>query len=413
MSSEQVAPKPARGNGLGGLVADGRFRRVWLTGWICGSIRWMELLAIGVYVYDRTGSATAVAAMTIARQAPMALFGVIVGTLLEGVDRRRVLLAILGLLCLMSLGLGVLAWLDVLPIWAIACAAFVSGAYFATDLPLRRTMLGDIAGVERIGPAMSLDSASNNATRMMGPAIGGLAYQTVGLGGAYFVSALLYLCAILLILPIDYRGLGQAVVARTQGVFAATLEGLAYVRTDRALLATLAITVTANLFGFPYAAMVPVVGRDVLQLDASLIGLLMSGEGLGALLGALLIAALARPPQYQTIYRVGTALFLAGVLVFAFSAQFWLSLPVLFVAGFGVAGFSAMQSTIVFRTAPPAMRSRVMGMLAMCIGAGPIGLLHVGLLADWLGAPTAVAVIAVEGLLALAAVCLLFAPRRR
>ena len=72
-----------------------------------------------------------------------------------------------------------------------------------------------------------------------------------------------------------------------------------------------------------------------------------------------------------------------------------------------------MQSTIFFLAAPAAMRSRVMGILTVSIGAGPLGMLHVGLLADWLGAPAAVALIAGEGLLALALAVLIWPELRR
>ena len=73
----------------------------------------------------------------------------------------------------------------------------------------------------------------------------------------------------------------------------------------------------------------------------------------------------------------------------------------LFVTGLGGAAFSSMQSTLVFLTASPEVRSRMMGVLSVCIGTGPIGFAHLGLLADWLGAPTAVTIIALEGLVAL------------
>jgi len=74
----------------------------------------------------------------------------------------------------------------------------------------------------------------------------------------------------------------------------------------------------------------------------------------------------------------------------------------LFLVGFGQSGFSIMQATLVYLLAPPEMRTRVLGLLSVCIGLGPIGFVHLGLLADWLGAPAACAITGVEGLLALA-----------
>ena len=373
-----------------------------------GTVRWLEMLAVGVYTYDSTGSATLVALMMFARQVPMVLLGAVAGTVAEGLDRRLVLLVELGALVAVSVVLALLSFAGTIALWHLALGAFLGGCYFATDLPVRRTMLGEIAGAERVGPAMALDSANNNATRMVGPLIGGTVYQALGLDAAFIVSAVLYAVAFVLILPLDYAGLAQSTFRSGVGFLASLAEGLRYVRRERQVMGTLAVTVIANMFGFPYAAMVPVVGRDVLALKASWIGALMSAEGLGAFLGAILLAGLARPPLYMTIYRTGTLLFMTCLLAFSLSSWFALSWPLLFVAGLGVAGFSAMQSTIIFRSAPPELRSRIMGVLAMCIGAGPIGTLHLGLMADLLGVQNAVTLIAVEGLVALALVWFAF-----
>jgi MFS family permease len=93
--------------------------------------------------------------------------------------------------------------------------------------------------------------------------------------------------------------------------------------------------------------------------------------------------------------------FLLSVLAFALSAWFPLSLALMLFCGIGIAGFAVMQTTLVFLAAPAAVRSRVMGLLTVAIGGGPIGMLYVGVLADWLGASAAVVVLALQGLLAL------------
>ena len=100
---------------------------------------------------------------------------------------------------------------------------------------------------------------------------------------------------------------------------------------------------------------------------------------------ALLVARYDRPRRYTQIYTASSA-FLLGVLAFALSAWFPLSLALMLFCGIGIAGFAVMQTTLVFLAAPAAVRSRVMGLLTVAIGGGPIGMLYVGVLADWLGA---------------------------
>lgn len=161
------------------------------------------------------------------------------------------------------------------------------------------------------------------------------------------------------------------------------------------------ITVIMNIWGLPYVAMVPVIGAEELNISAFPIGLLLSSEGIGALLGSLLAATYAKPGQFNKIYLYGSALLIASVVAFSQSDHYALSLVFTFAAGMGIAGFTTMQATLPYVQSDPAMRARVMGVLAVCIGSGPIGMLHLGLLANWLDAPTALAVMGLEGLLAI------------
>ena len=189
-------------------------------------------------------------------------------------------------------------------------------------------------------------------------------------------------------------------------------EGVRYIRGSRPMVGMLAVTVIMNLWAFPFAAMVPVIGRDVLDISALPIGVLLSAEGAGAFVGALIIAALVRPARFNRIYLSGSFLMLASIIVFSFSSLYTVSLAVLFIAGLGAAGFSAMQTAIMFTLAPPEMRGRVMGVLSVCIGASPLGMLHIGLMARWLSVPTAVLLVAVEGLFALALAAFLWRDSR-
>ena len=184
-------------------------------------------------------------------------------------------------------------------------------------------------------------------------------------------------------------------------------------RAHRVIVGALMVTVVVNFWGFAYITMVPVIGERVLGLSAFPIGVLMSIEGLGALLGALLVGPFSKPHAYTRIYLISSFVFLLAVLGFALSEQFPLSLLLNLLCGVSLAGFSVMQATIMFLAARPEMRSRVMGVLTVGIGAGPIGMLHLGWLADWIGAAAAMQVMAVEGLIALALTAMLWPEMRR
>ena len=385
--------------GATALLRNGAFLRVWLTGGVAGVLRWLELLAISVYVLETTGSPFLVALMTFLRMAPMFLFGIPAGALADRYDRKRLLLIGLLVLAAAAAALAAVALLDRIALWHIAVGTFLNGMFWASEFPVRRIMLGEIAGVERLSRAMALESATSNATRMIGPALGGVLIQTSGLWGVYALGALLYLACAALVWPVAYRSAGAA---RGASLLTMLREGWRFARRQRLIMATLAVTVIVNLWGFAYITMVPVIGERALGLSPVLIGVLMSTEGLGAVIGALLVVRYDRPRQYTRIYTGSSAAFLLGVLAFALSTSFPLSLALILFCGIGIAGFAVMQSTIVFLAAPAAMRSRAMGLLTVAIGAGPIGMLYVGVLANWLGASAAVACIALQGMIALA-----------
>lgn len=380
--------------GLRGLFRDTNFIRLWLTGTASGSMRWLETLAVSIYVFEVTASPFMVALLVAVRMAPM-LLGAAVGAIAERFNRKTILLFGLATMTVTSSTMAVLALTGVIQIWQIAIGSFITGLFFASEFPVRRTMMGEVAGPERIGAALSLDSASNNATRMLGPIIGGVLIQTIGLHGAYFMAAGFYGTAFLMVVSVRYV---KTSAATSIGLFRSIGEGLRYIRTNRRIVGVLLVTVFTNLFGFAYTSMVPVVGKDVLNLSPIPVGLLSSAEGMGAFMGAPLLAVTARARYYAQIYMGGAALFMSMVVLFSLSRQFGLSYGLLLTAGFGVSGFAAMQSVLVFSSASPETRSRVMGVLAMCIGAGPIGVLHVGLMASWFGATTALTIIELEGL---------------
>lgn len=394
------------------LIGNVAFRRVWVSGALSNVNRWLEILAVGVWVFDRTGSAFDVTLMFVLRFLPLMLFGALAGSLAERFDRRAVVMAGLGVLVANSVLLGTLAALGALEVWHVAAGAFLNGMIWSGEMPLRRTMLGDIAGDGQVAQAMGFDAATNNATRMLGPLAGGALLEGIGISGTFFVGAVLNLLSLLLMARVRV-GTDVRTGAAPAGVLTALRDGFRYIRTNRPLVATLAVTVIFNVWGFPMTSMVPVIGKEALGLSAFPVGVLQSAEGLGALLGAVGIAWFGRAVWFRRIYVFGVASYMVSAIVFAASPWFLLSGTILVTAGIGGACFATMQATLTYLGASPEMRNRAMGALTICIGTGPIGFLHMGLLAEWLGAYTAVTVVAVEGLAMLVLALVVWPEARR
>jgi predicted MFS family arabinose efflux permease len=335
----------------------------------------------------------------------MVLLGALTGALADRMDRRRLLALGMGATTLTAAVLCVLASGGALALWQVALGAFVNGCVWTMEHPVRRAIIGDVVGSGETGAAISLDSATFNATRMVGPLAGGAVYAALGLPGAYGLGVVFYAAALVLVLGIT--PVPRRASSRGEGFWPSLRQGLRYVASRDILAGVMLVTVIANLFGFSYAAMVPVVGERVLGLDAPGIGVLMSMEGLGASLGALALAFVIRPAAYVRVFTGGAVLFLLMVFVFAWSGALAPAMVALFLSGVGLAGFGAMQSTILLSASHSALRSRVMGVLVVCIGAGPLGVLLVGWLAERMGAAAALMATSGSGLLCLLILCLL------
>ena len=376
------------------------FWRLWYVGLIVATVRWLETVVVGIVVYQRTDSAFLVSMMTMLRLLPMGLFGVFLGALAERFDRGRTLFMVVLLMSGTSAVLAVLDLAGQLEVWHLAVASFINGCGWATDNPVRRVMMGEVVGREKVGTAMSLDVGASNATRMIGPALGGFLLAGTGIRGAFILSVLMYGTALLAILTIRSRiprGAGSSAVLARIG------EGLALVRGDRRLIGVLVVTVIYNLFAWPFTSMIPVIGRDRLHLGPEGVGLLATMDGIGAFAGAMLLALWLIPRWYGRAYIGGVICYLITVVIFALAQSPALAGAALLLTGLGGAGFGTMQATLVYLAAPPEMRSRILGVLTVCIGTGPIGFVWLGWLADRIGAHNATAVTGVLGLLAMAA----------
>ena len=380
---------------------DPQLHRLWAVGMLMSLIRWLEILAFAVFTYDQTKSALWVASLMMLRLLPLSLFGLALGALASHMSRRRLLIVTHAGLLATGLLLLIVSAFGAIEVWHLAAASFVNGIVWAGDMPLRRALIGDLAGHGRIVQAMSVDAVVSNACRLIGPVLGGVLLARGGLSAVLLCATLLYLPVLAALVGlVDPSPDHEATTKPT--IRELLLRGLHAARESRPLQATLWITMLFNLFAWPVLSMVPVIGRDQLHLDAQGVGLLASIDGIGSLLGALALTSVARHLRHGPVYLGAVLLFLALQVAFAWSQHVLLTGAILFAIGVAQAGFAVMQPTLVYTTAPADRRSDAMGLMTMCIGVGPLGFLAIGWLAERVGAPMAALICALTGLVAVA-----------
>ncbi|HEV8677777.1 MAG TPA: MFS transporter [Stellaceae bacterium] len=396
MTSQLVAA-PVRPRGL---LATAGYARLWFAGGVGNATRWLELLVAGIFTYEATHSALLVALVTAARSLPMLLLGPIAGVIAEAINRKRLLLAQLAVMAATSAALAGLAFAGEVRVWHILLGGAVGGVAAASELAVRRRMIGEVVPTDRVSAAVALDSLTNSFARVLGPIAGGAVFELLGLGGAYLVSAALYVAAFLAVLGLGFHQEPRRLrFGRIPGEIA---EGLAVARANPAILAVVLVSIVMNSFGFCYSALIAPIGIDVYRVSPILVGALLSAEPIGAIAAGIALAAgWLRLDGSRALLR-GSFLFLGGVVAMALSPWYGLAFVLLVIGGLGTAAFSNMQTTLILVEAPPAARSRVMGIVTMCIGTGPIGVLMIGALSEQLGPAAAILVTATIGLAGLA-----------
>jgi MFS family permease len=388
ITSSSIAPAL----GPRGLLATPAYLRLWFAGGVGNAMRWLELLVAGVFTFEATRSTFLVALVTVARSLPMLFAGALAGVIGEALNRKRILVAQLLVMAATSMALFLLALFGEVRVWHIIVAGAVNGMVWASELAVRRRMIGEVVMADQVTAAVAFDSLTNSVARVLGPLIGGAVFEGLGLGGAYLLAALLYLAASLAVLGLEFRQEPRRL--RFRRIAADIAEGVIVARRTPAILAVILVSIIMNTFAFSYSALIAPLGLDRYGVSPILVGALAGAEPLGAIVsGIALSAGWIRLNGRRALLR-GSLLFLAGVIAMALSPWYGLAFVLLLIGGLGTAAFSTMQTTLVLTEAPPAMTSRVMGIVTMCIGTGPIGVLAIGLLAERMGAAPAILVMA-------------------
>lgn len=369
--------------------------RLWIMGGTNNVVRWFELLAAALFTFELTHSGLAVAAVSAARTVPMLLLGAFSGVLSEAVNRKRIIVTGILITAASSLSILVLASAGLVQPWHIAVASFVCGSVWSTEMSSRRRMVGDLAAPELLSRAIAVDSLAGACTRMIGPLFGAVAYDVFGIVGAYAITTALTLSNLLLIAPLRHQQVTRQL--SIAGTARDLLDGLRSAAHQPRVLAVLAVTLVMNMFIFSYSSIVAPIARVVFDAPNAMVGFLAAAESFGAFLAGIVLARRTLPIPPRLMMVGGSVLFAVTLFVMPLLPGFWTACLLLAIGGTGTAAFSNMQTLLIMKDAPPAMRSRLLGLITASIGTGPLGQIIAGALADRFGLTAAVMLLASSG----------------
>jgi predicted MFS family arabinose efflux permease len=317
------------------------------------------------------------------------------------VDRKRLLVATFATMTVAAGAMLLVSALGAATYLAAAAVVMVSGAFWTTDMPVRRRLLVDAVEARSVPAALGFDNATMYATRALGPLIGGAAYQELGISGIYALIAVSYLVCLALATRVGIRPDTPRSAAPSGGGRLGFLLPPRELVLDRRFQIIMGVTLVYNLWCWPFTGMVPVIGQKDFALTPALVGALSACDGLGGTVGALAVGLLATPRTLFRFYFFGTLACLLLMLGLALHLTVGAAVAILLLSGVAAAAFSSTQYALVYNIAPPEMRGRATGMLSIFIGSSMLGHWHAGLLFEKLGTVAATALMACEGLAAM------------
>jgi MFS family permease len=367
---------------------------------------WMQQVAMSWLVYRLTDSELLLGVIAFAGQFPGLLMAPFAGWLVDHWNRHRIVVMAQALLMVQSTVLALLVITERVEVWHLVTLAVFSGLVNGADIPARQSLLVRlVGGAEDLPNAIALNSSMFNAARLVGPAVAGVLIGWIGEGPVFVLNAASYIAVLAALLAMRL----PAERAWSSGpVLAHIREGFAYAFGSPPTRDTLILFACVSLVGVPYVVLLPAFARDVLAGDARTLGALTSCAGLGALGGALWLAARDSLRGIGGLVVRSTGVLGVTLVAFASSRAFWLSAVLLVASGFALMLATASVNTVIQTLVSDRMRGRVMSLYAMAfIGVTPVGSLAGGALATRLGAPWTVAI----GGLACVALSVVFQPR--
>jgi MFS family permease len=349
---------------------------------------WMTQIATSWLIYRLTNSALLLGVVGFVGQIPSFLFAPIAGVIVDRWNRHRLLVATQTLAMAQSLALATLTLTGFVKIWHVIALSAFQGMINVFDMPARQAFVVEMVEKrEDLSNAIALNSLMVNAARLLGPSLAGVVIAAVGEAWCFMLDGVSYLAVIASLLLMT---LPRAVAERIEeeNLFRQFREGWNYIVGFRPIRNMLLLLALMSLVGMPYTVLMPIFASDILGGGPYMFGWLMAASGVGALIGALFLAARKTVLGLGKFIPAMAGVFGAGLIAFSFSRALWLSLLLRVVTGLGFMTQMAVSNTLLQTIVEEDKRGRVMSFYTAAVMVTmPFGSLLAGAVAARIGAP--------------------------
>jgi len=352
------------------------FRLFWSGNFLSNIGTWMQNVAQGWLVLTLTGSAFWLGVVGFAGSIPFLIFTLFGGVIADRVNKRRLLLVTQSVMMLLAFALAALAWLKIITVWEVVVLSFLNGMAMAMNAPSYQALVPRLVPREDLTNAIALNSAQFNMSRILGPTLGGYAMALVGVAGNFFLNGLSFLAVLWALVYIKYP---EQEPSHYPGFFSSLREGFAYVRGNPQMRVLVWMTGVVSFLAVPFLTFIPYFARIQLGVGETGLGWLMAASGLGAVCGAVTVAALGKLRHRGRVVTIGGVVFFSAIISFSYSHSFVLSQCVLLFEGYSAILMISSFNVAIQHLASDQMRGRVMSIYATCfLGLPPLGSLLAG-----------------------------------
>jgi MFS family permease len=359
---------------------------------------WMQKTAVSWVIYTQTHSKFMLGVSVFATLFPSAIFSLLGGVVSDRYNRYQVLLLTQILSMVQAALLALAVFWQPGAVWAIIVLSAVLGLINAFDVPARQSLVYDLVEDKAdLSNAVALNSMMLNLSKLLGPAVAGLALEQLGAAACFGLNAVSFVAVIgsLLALKLPL----YVAKVHTTSILGELAEGFQYVRNTANIRFIISMLGLTALLVLPFTNLMPVYAKDIFKGTATTFGLLDGAIGLGGLAGAFFLASLKPTTSLNKVIAGTTFVFGIGLLLFAYTPWYMLALGFLVITAFGMMAQTTISVTLLQTTVAPAMRGRVISLYVLVYTAAlPLGSLLVGAASERLGVQ---ATVLAEGFLCL------------
>ncbi len=366
--------------------------RMWFAGALISNIGfWMQRTAQDwIVLTELTDHDAAAVGITMGLQmAPIVLLVPVSGFIADRVNRRKLLLFTNITMALLAIGLGTIIVTGVVELWHVYVFAFAGGCVAAIENPAKQSFVSELVAEEHLSNAVSLNQASFQTARVIGPSVAAGLVLLVGPGWVFMINALTFVGILIAIANLRVHEL--RVSERLRKGKGAISAGFRYVWHRPDILVLMAIVFIIGTFGMNFPIFASTMTTVEFDLGVGQYGLLLSALAVGAVAGALLAAR--RETPRMPVVVIATALFAVAMAAASVMPSYWMFAVTLVAAGLALQSIMVTANSLVQLGTEPAMRGRVMALyMTIFVGGTPIGAPLMGWIANTFGPRVAIGV---------------------